>query len=600
LIKWYGSYSFQPLEYHIASLPIFVAGLILIIFNSQTLRVLLFPIAFLTFLTPPPVVFAQKIGSSLAIFSSQAAYNILKAIGLPVTLSSTYMSPVIYLETSSGTIAPFAIDIACSGLYSLIGFAIFAVFIAYIARGPIQKKLVLLAMGFPIIYTLNILRITLIVIIGYSSGLTLALNIFHLLGGWTLILMGTLIILTLAEKGLKIQILQSTIELCNHSHVDDDGSSCMDCGKILKTNHDRLSIRDVVKTTLIITITVSLLVIQVPVFAITEGAAEVFVQGPIGLPTAIRILPEIEEYDVRFVYRDKEFEKISGQDASLMFQYLPQTLGKPSIWIGIEIGPTKGQLHPWEVCLITWRQAHGYEVRVNQIDLKDIHLLDNPPLSARYFAFQREDSNETQVILYWYTRSLFKIGEEFQQKWTKISVIQFTSNPNEYLTIEEELLPIGKAIANYWEPIKNWSWVSLTLSQNGPTMITLTGALLIGVLTTSLYPETKKKSNAKHIYSQISNIEDRQIIDSIKALGKEIATESKITLKYKELTGKNIDPEILQNKLVDAEQLNIITRKIININDEPYLTWKLNFFNRLELRARVARALTIRTRKNLS
>ncbi|MCK5610411.1 hypothetical protein KAR91_51535, partial [Candidatus Pacearchaeota archaeon] len=30
LVKWYGSYTFHPLEYHIASLPIFVAGLTLI------------------------------------------------------------------------------------------------------------------------------------------------------------------------------------------------------------------------------------------------------------------------------------------------------------------------------------------------------------------------------------------------------------------------------------------------------------------------------------------------------------------------------------------------------------------------------------------
>ena len=576
LIKWHGSYTFHPLEYHIASLPIFVAGLTLIIFNPQTLRALLFPITFLTFLTPPPVELAQKAGSALATFSSQVAYNILKTIGLPVTLSSAYMSPVIYLETSSGTSIPFAIDMACSGLYSLIGFAIFAVFLAYLARGPIQKKLAILAMGLPIIYTLNILRITLIVIIGNISGPTLALNAFHLLGGWTLILIGTLIILTLAEKGLKIQIFKSTKDTCNHSHRNDDRTHCIDCGKILKTNPDRLSLRDAIKTIFIITITISLLFIQVPVFALTEGATEVFVQGPTGTQTT-KILPEIKGYDVRFVYRDTEFEEISGQNASLLFQYSPETTSKHIIWVGLEIGPTKGQLHPWEVCLITWPQTHGGEVRVKQLDLRDIHILENPPITARYFAFQRKDSNETQVVLYWYTRSLFKTGEEYQQKWTKISVIQYTYNPEEYRNIEEELLPVAKAIANYWQPITNWSWISITIAKNGPTMITTSAALLIGVLTTTLYLETKKKNNAKHIYSQISDPEDRNIIDSIKVLEKEIATETKIASKYKEITGKNINPDILYNKLIEAEESNIIKRKIININDEPYLTWKSNF-----------------------
>jgi len=37
LIYWYGSYTFSPLEYHMISLPIFVAGLVLIFFNPQTL-----------------------------------------------------------------------------------------------------------------------------------------------------------------------------------------------------------------------------------------------------------------------------------------------------------------------------------------------------------------------------------------------------------------------------------------------------------------------------------------------------------------------------------------------------------------------------------
>jgi len=577
LVKWYGSYTFQPLEYHIASLPIFIAGLTLIIFNPQTLRTLIFPIAFLTFLIPPPVELAQKAGSALATLSSQAAYNILKTIGLPVTLSSAYMSPVIYLETQSGTQFPFAIDIACSGLYSLIGFAIFAVFTAYIVREPLQKKLAILAMGLPLIYALNILRITLIVLIGHTSGPTLALNIFHLLGGWTLILIGTLMILTISEKALNIKIIKGNSETCDHHNKNKDETLCMDCGKVLKANQNKLSRIDAIKTTLIIAITASLLFIQVPVFALTEGAAEVFIQQPVGGQTAAKILPEIEGYDVRFAYRDTEFEKISGQNASLIFQYLPQTLGKSSIWIGIEIGPTKGMLHPWEVCLITWRQTHGYEVRVTQLDLRDIHILDNPPLSARYFAFQRNDSNETQVILYWYTRSIFKTTEGHQQKWTKISVIQFTNNPEKYQTIEEELLPVAKAIANYWQPITNWSWISLTIAKNGPIMIMITAVILTGVLTITLYLETKKKNNAKHTYSQISDPEDRNIIDSIKALEKEIATETKIATKYREITGKGIDPERLHNKLMEAEESNIINKKIININDEPYMTWKTRF-----------------------
>ncbi|MFX0136251.1 MAG: exosortase/archaeosortase family protein, partial [Candidatus Hodarchaeota archaeon] len=512
-----------------------------------------------------------------ATYSSQAAYCFLKIFRLPVTLSSTYLSPVIYLKLQSGIQTPFAIDIACSGLYSLIGFAIFSMFTAYITREPLVKKIAIFAIGLPLIYALNILRIILIVLIGHVSGPNLALNIFHFLGGWNLILIGTLIILTISEKVLKIQILKGKSESCNHKNKYKNETYCIDCGKMLNINPNKLTKKDTIKTTLIIVIIISLLFIQVPVFALTEGAAEVFIQQPIGRQTTMRILPEIEGYDVRFVYRDVEFEKISGQNASLIFQYLPKNLIKPIIWVGIEIGPTKGQLHPWETCLITFPQTHGRETNVIQLDLRDVHLLNNPPITARYFVFQKKNLNETQVILYWYTRSIFKTGKERQQKWIKISVIQFTEEPNEYRTIEDELLPVGKAIANYWQPITYWSWFSLTIAKNGFTMILITVALLSVILIISNYLDIKKKTRAKLFYSQISDSEDRQIIDSINSLKKEIAIESNISSKYKEFTGKQIDLETLHKKLIEAEDLNIIRKKVINIYDEPYISWKLIF-----------------------
>ncbi|MCW4044531.1 MAG: exosortase/archaeosortase family protein, partial [Candidatus Bathyarchaeota archaeon] len=49
LVYWYGSYTFTPLEFHMATLPVLAAGLTLIFFNAQTLKHLAFPIAFLFF-----------------------------------------------------------------------------------------------------------------------------------------------------------------------------------------------------------------------------------------------------------------------------------------------------------------------------------------------------------------------------------------------------------------------------------------------------------------------------------------------------------------------------------------------------------------------
>lgn len=573
LVKWFGSYSFQPLEYHVASLPLFTVGIILIIFNIKTLRTLIFPIAFLLFLIPPPFELAQAAGTSLATLSAQTSYSILKAMKLPVSLLNQYGSPVIYLTTPSGATIPFAMDIACSGLYSLIGFIIFAVFAAYISRGSITKKLAVFALGAPLIYALNIFRITLLILIGYHYGPELALSTFHLLGGWTLILVGTIILLIIAEKAFKIQIFGKMSETCAHLIEDNGGRYCLKCGKILKTTGSNITKASTFKMIAILVIAASLIYIQVPVFTLTQGSAEIFIKKHTGEEGAIGILPDIDGYTQKFVYRDKAFENISGQDASLIYQYLPENQSTSIIWVGLEIGPTKGSLHSWEVCLITWPQTHGEEATVSQLDLRDIHLLDNPPLSARYFAFQRKGTNNTQVILYWYTRTNFKTEEGYQNKWSKISVIEYTRKPEDFKVVEDDIFPVAKAIANYWQPITTWSWVALTIADNGVILIEIATMLLIGISFFSLYLSISRRKSARHAYNQISDLRERQILETVKTL-KEQANESNIASKYKEISGEDIDIKRLHKILVEAEEAGILERRITNKNDEPYMYWK--------------------------
>ena len=86
LTYWYGSYTFTPLEYHLMTLPFLAAGLVLIMFNTQTLRQLLFPIAFLVCLTPPPDEILYGLGSSLANLSASASNSFANCLGC--TLSS--------------------------------------------------------------------------------------------------------------------------------------------------------------------------------------------------------------------------------------------------------------------------------------------------------------------------------------------------------------------------------------------------------------------------------------------------------------------------------------------------------------------------------
>ncbi len=573
VIKWFGSYQFQPLDYHLLSLPIFLSGIILLLFNFITLKTTLFPILFLFLLIPPPTTSLYLIGSKLSILSSQISYFILQILGQPVSLSFSYGSPIIYLKSNTGVNIPFAIDIACSGIYSLIAFLIFVIFISYISRGPALKKIPILIIGLPLLYTMNIIRIISIILIGNYLGQGFALNIFHLLGGWNLLLIATLILFSITEKILNIQIFSTKKENCSHT---ENEIVCEKCGIINVPPASNITKREMLRGLLIIMITLSTLIIQVPVIALNEGYTEVFIQKPSG-DEIKKILPEIDGYTLSFAYKDEEFEEITGQDASLMFQYQPNSPNYTSLWVGVEIAPALRSLHPWELCLVSGPISRGIDAKVVQLDLKDIHLFENPPLSARYFTFKEINSNRTQVILYWYTRSLFKSGENYIQKWSKISLIKFTNNPSEYVNIESELLPNAVLIAGYWRSLTNWSWLAIAIAKAGPSLMLIILTIIIGITTYTYLKKEKYKKRAKQTYNHLTDFKDKSIIDAIKFMEKKPAVLSDVAELYENHTKEKINNDSLVRKINQAVESGLINNSIININDEPYLSWSVNF-----------------------
>jgi exosortase len=234
LTYWYGSYSFMPLEFHMATLPFMVAGLILVLFNPQTLKHLLFPVAFLIFLMPPPSEILFGIGSALANLSAVASNALTNVFGIQATLSSSNVGPIITIVRPDSTSIPFNVGVACSGIYSLIGFTIFAILIAYITAGKLRNKLLILAIGIPFMILLNIIRITVILAIGYSYGEALALEVFHSMGATVLMFIGTLILLGISEKVIKKPAPPPPCPACTPTPKNPVAHFCSVCGKVFK------------------------------------------------------------------------------------------------------------------------------------------------------------------------------------------------------------------------------------------------------------------------------------------------------------------------------------------------------------------------------
>jgi len=572
MVYIYGSQTFTPLQYHVITLPFFTAGLTLIMFNPRTLRQLLFPISFTTFLIPPPSAILNNVGSMLSVASTEAANAIVNLTGLKSWISTEIGTPIINIICPGNQLLSFAVDIACSGIHSLIGFLVFAAFIAYIVRDKTWKKLVIFAIGFPLIYLLNVIRITVTVLIGYQWGPHLALDIFHLIGGWVLVFLGTLILLVILEKAFKIQIFTNKTANISSNNLASQLKSQQHLGSYRNILKSKMKFRtaDATKITALILLTMFIIYIQSPVFALAQGPAPILVQTPEGQQGNVLLFPQLCNYTLNFVYRDTEFEELSRQDFSLAYEYLPQKEGDSKVNVLLEVAETTTPLHPWESCLVEWRIKTGYKP-VTVLDLRDISLHEDPPVIARYFAFYT--NNRIQLVLYWFENAVFNINNVLQQKFVKISLVTYFDNPEDLSMKEDQLLPFAEAILGYWKPVKTWNIITMFLSQNSLYLAYATLSLLIVLLILhSIQTRRKRKANAI-TYQKLSK-QNKQIIDAIRKTEKTTPTLENIARTYKKITGQVIKKDQLLKSLIELEKTGIIKNQIINMQDVPIQIWK--------------------------
>jgi len=576
LLYWLGSYTFHPLEYHVISLLIFVAGITLILFNVKTLKALIFPILFLAFLIPPPSDVTYAAGGLLASFTSQASYSLLRIVGLPVALSTEYGPPTIVVNDPTAQSFGFAVDLPCSGIYSLVAFIMFATFLAYIIRGSFTKKFAVLIIGFLILQFLNVLRISLIVSVAHWLGEEIAMTIFHVFTGWLLIFFGMLSLLLIAEKLLHLQIFGSSNEAppcfeCDNG-LKNNRFFCLNCGQLLQNTSVGFSKRFWVK--ILALLFASCLVTfstQAPVFAFAQGLTVTSSSPDVNT----KAFPQIEGYEIKFLYRDVNYEKISYQDASLLYAYLPLNSSEPTVYVDVGVADSIINLHSWEVCFVTFQTAHGRPPLVSVMDSRDVQIMQNPPIIAHYFVFQRPDGY-TQVALYWYERALFNTGLTVEQRYVRLSLIALTTNLEDYPQLEKKLLPFAKSIAEYWEPIKSRSLISLGI----PILQSLLIVTICFVAALKLAQHTRdsrKKSSNLKIFGRFATLNEKQVFQTIKSVSEKnkTLTTQAILSTMEETAGRRMQISELTNALSRLEESGLIKRDITNVQDKPKLVWKL-------------------------
>jgi exosortase/archaeosortase family protein len=537
----------------------------------------LFPTLFLLFLVPIPTEALFSLGGTMANLNTQASYALLRAFNVPVQISTAYGPPTLMLTASQAGPTSFTVDLPCSGIYSLIAFAMFAAFLILVSAGSPLKKVALVAIGFTVFEALNIIRITSIISVAYHFGEETAMTIVHPTVGVLLIFAGMLVTLFIGDKLLKIQIIPTTkLQTCPEcqTSLKKLQDFCTNCGNHVKTLKPHLSTETYTKLlVLIIAAFVITISINAPTFTVAKGPNGIAYTAT--NPESTNPFPNITGYNpLQFIYRDVQYEKIAQEDASLWYVYYSNQTQQPIIYVDVGVATSINNLHNWEVCYYSYETGQGLPPLVQVLDQRDVQILNETPLIAQYFTFITP-YNYTQVTLYWYEQATFNTGITNEQRYVRISLLILTQNSTDYKQLEDQLLPISTVIANYWQPMINNSLISLGIPAIQALLIASIVVVAFIKMTQTLTERNRRNTNQR-LFNNHATPEERTLLQTVLAL-----TKQKKNVKTRDIeealnidAEKPVDQKTLLNMLRNLEQYGFLKKDIASTNNNPYQVWK--------------------------
>ncbi|MFZ2385327.1 MAG: exosortase/archaeosortase family protein [Candidatus Omnitrophota bacterium] len=146
------------------------AGLIGFLYGTGVLKDVLFPIGYLLLLVPPPLGIIDQVTLPLRYWVSYAAAGVLKMTHYPVSREGT----LIFIGQRQ-----ISVGDTCSGLRSLITMLALAMLYAYLNRGSLRKKIILVLCAVPLALLGNLLRILSMCLVTFYLGDNAGQRYFH-------------------------------------------------------------------------------------------------------------------------------------------------------------------------------------------------------------------------------------------------------------------------------------------------------------------------------------------------------------------------------------------------------------------------------------
>ena len=564
----YGSLTLYAMEYHIYSIPIFVAGSTVLLFNLRVLRHSIFAIVILAYLQPPPAELLSEVAGDLSWLSATIAEAMLKAYGLQVSLQVDYGAPALVVSKDN-TQTPFFVGEPSSGLFSTIGLSLFALIAAYIARGALWKRIVMYMIGFPIFFLLNATRISIILLLWYHYGEQVS-ETFHAMSGSIMAVPGTLAVLIIGERLLKVRInlvtATSTASPRSGSGIDsrdmmirknnnEEGCAhcplsrslneriCLVCSRIL-VSIPSIDGRAIARFFLIALIIAGMFAVNTSqVNAQSSHASKVAKFDMLSIDGRERdtvglFLPYIDGYALEYAYRDQRVEKVLRQDAALAYRYIRLDEGsstgngsdlpaevsrllKPSVYVAVQISAGK---HRWEDSMLIYPSRVGRPT-AEVLELKDLQL--DKDSTARFFAYIRPGQKNPEAVLYWYERVPLRFGDTYENRNVQIVLWSYTStlarngfikDEQNLREVEEFYLSLAKPIKAYWrqvtEELTIQKTVEKTVRQSFPLIMSVAFLPASLLLIREFAKTNSSRGSIDVLYSRLAD-DDRLIVDAV-------------------------------------------------------------------------------------
>ncbi len=588
VVYFYSSETSYSLEWRLAMLPVFVSGMVLSTFGFKFWREIAIPIAFLLFFDQYFIELTNPYWALLANISAISSHDILGFFGYATQLSAGLTGPVITTVGSTGATYSFDIGLGSSGLQSLVGYTLFAAFVAYLFSGSLWKRVGLCLLGYPLLIVLNILRILGVIgltnFVGQTAG-----DIFHLTGGLFLIFIGTILLLFIGQRmlGLSFFPILRPVGPCDHKTRGE--RYCLNCGLALGIKGPVISRRKAAGLALVAVSLLLLLSIQTPAYAETSSLNKVPLNS--ADPAVLeKLLPTIPGWNLTFNYRDTAIQSALQQDASLAFSYVRnnQTGGPQRIYAFLEIGPL---YHTWEASLVTHLENLGLPSAQTIAD-ETVHIQGSVTVAANYFVFIRPPpaSQHMEAVLQWITRTPFEIAGPgtFTQRFFMLSIYSnipamvntgLITNSTDPQVVAKEVLsvfmPFGQSIVTWWAPANAVTLIHLNL----PVSYALIGAVAVPdalVLAGHSIGNAGRKKEVRRIVRTIASKQDLVLLQSVRSAqsaGHGLLAE--IRKSYEAQMGSPADLREFASRLETASQLGILESRILDVSGSPYVTWNL-------------------------